>query len=260
MAHIRATALFAVLFFFYAAIAPLQWLALRRKWPIARRIPGLFHRCVLRILRVEVRTHGFPGAATPKLLVSNHVSWTDICALSTIVPVCFLSKKEVGTWPVVSTFARLQSTVFVDREQAKSIVGANAAMVERMHDNIRVVLFPEGTTTDGSALAHFHSSHFAAARDYLRRAPQVGTFVIQPVAIRYSHKHVAWYGDAALLPHLLELLKGPEIRCDIYFCEPVSMTKGADRKAIAEACNKAIETMLAPAPLAVAGQTEDGGA
>ncbi len=247
MAYARAIALFAVLMFFYVAVAPLQWLALRRKWPLSLQIPGIFHRCLLAILRIEVITHNWSVGRAPKLIVANHVSWTDICALSTFAPVCFVAKREVGTWPVVATFARLQRTVFVDRQQARSIIGANAAMVDRMRDNVGVVLFPEGTTYDGSALGHFHSSHFAAPRDFLHRYADVDTFLVQPVAVRYSHKHAAWLGDAALLPHLLELLKGPPIRCDIYFCDAIPMPRGADRKAIADACNKAIEAMLAPA-------------
>jgi 1-acyl-sn-glycerol-3-phosphate acyltransferase len=249
MAYLRAVAVFVVLMFFYVAVAPLQWLALRRRWPLSLRIPGLFHRCLLAILHIEVKTHNWSGPEAPKLVVANHVSWTDICTLSTFAPVCFLSKKEVGTWPIISTFARLQRTVFVDREQAKSIVGANATMVDRMDEKIGVVLFPEGTTFDGSALGHFHSSHFAAPRDFLRRHAEVETFFVQPVAICYSHKHVAWYGDAALLPHLLELLKGPPVRCDLYFCDPIPMTRGADRKTIADTCNKSIEAMLMSARL-----------
>ncbi len=261
MAYARAISLFVVLLFFYAAIAPLQWLALRRKWPLALRIPGIFHRCVLAILRIEVTTHNWSAAHTAKLIVANHVSWTDISALSTLAPVCFVAKREVETWPVVATFTRLQRTVFVDREQAKSIIGANAAMADRMRESICVVLFPEGTTFDGTVLGHFHSSHFAAPRDFLRRHPDVDTFFVQPVAVRYSHKHAAWLGDAALLPHLFELLEGPPVRCDIYFCDPIPMTRGTDRKAIAEACNKAIEAMLVPEspPAAEADRVNDRG-
>jgi lyso-ornithine lipid O-acyltransferase len=244
MAYVRAFSLSMIVFFFYAVVAPLQWLALRRGWAFSRQIPALFHRCLLAVMRIKVEIHGRPADVTPKLIIANHVSWTDICTLSTFAPVCFLSKKEVGTWPIISTFARLQRTVFVDREQPKSIVGANAQMVDRMDQGVGVVLFPEGTTFDGSMLGHFHSSHFAAPRDYLRRHPESGSFFVQPVAIRYSHKHVAWYGDASLLPHLMALLAGPSVRCDLYVCDPIVMTKTSDRKAIADRCNKAIEAML----------------
>jgi lyso-ornithine lipid O-acyltransferase len=250
MSYMRAFSLLVIVVFFYVVVAPLQWLALRRRWALSRQIPSLFHRCALAVIRIKVEVHGRPADDVPKLVVANHVSWTDICALSTFAPLCFLSKKEVGTWPIVSTFARLQQTVFVDREQPKSIVGANADMIDRMNGGVGVVLFPEGTTYDGTALGYFHSSHFAAPRDFLRRHPESGTFFVQPVAIRYSRKHVAWYGDASLLPHLLALLAGPPVRCDLYVCAPIEMTKTSDRKAIADACNKAIETMLALHPMA----------
>jgi lyso-ornithine lipid O-acyltransferase len=245
MAYLRAVFLFIVVMFFYAAVGPLQRLALRRRWPLSLWIPTFFHGCLLAILRIRVVVHDRPAGPPPKLIVSNHVSWTDICALSTFIPVCFLSKIEVAGWPIVSTFARLQRSIFVDRRQPRSIVGANATIVARMRDDLCVVLFPEGTTFDGSALGHFHSSHFAAARDYLRGAAASETFCVQPLAIRYSAKHIAWYGDAELLPHLMTLLKQPPARCDIYFCAPIAMRHDADRKALAEACNKAIDARLA---------------
>jgi len=244
MVYLRALSVLAMVFFFYVVVAPLQWLALRCHWRLALQIPGAFHRSALALLRIEVVVHDRPAHDTPLLIVSNHVSWTDICALSSVMPVCFLSKKEVAGWPIVATFAKLQRTVFVDRQQARSIVGANKAMVERMRYGVCVVLFPEGTTFDGTELGHFHSSHFAAARDYLHHHAQADTFWVQPVAIRYSHSHVAWFGDAELLPHLLELLSKPPVRCDMFFCEPVAMQGSADRKAIAQACNAAIDARL----------------
>ena len=249
MVYVRALTVLVMVSFFYIVVGPLQWLALRWHWPIALQIPGLFHRSALALLRIKVVAHDRPTKSMPLLVVSNHVSWTDICALSTVMPVCFLSKKEVAGWPIVSTFAKLQRTVFVDRQQARSIIGANKTMVERMRDGLCVVLFPEGTTFDGTELGHFHSSHFAAARDYLHLA-DADTFWVQPVAIRYSHGHVAWYGDMELLPHLLELLQKPPVRCDIYFCAPVAMQKNADRKAIAQACNAAIDARLKSTQLA----------
>ena len=108
-----------------------------------------------------------------------------------------------------------------------------------------VLLFPEGTTGDGSALRKFHSSHFAAVRDLLAMASGIETVCVQPVAIRYSSPAAAWIGDATLLPHLWSLLKGEQIRCDLAFGKPLAYARGENRKAIAGEAASAIAGMLA---------------
>ena len=186
-----------------------------------------------------------PAPTGPRLIVANHVSWLDILALCSVEPVCFLAKREVGTWPVASTFARLQETVFVDRERRRTIPGTNAAMAQRMLGGRPMLLFPEATTGDGSALRKFHSSHFAAARDLLGASSGVETVFVQPVAIRYSTLAAAWFGDAALLPHLWSILKGEPIRCDLAFGKPLAYARGENRKVIAGQAASAIAGMLA---------------
>ena len=205
---------------------------------------------LLYFLQIRVVVHGEtpePGQPThlPQLLVANHVSWTDIPALGTLHSISFLAKREVAGWPVIATFARLQGTVFVDRSSRKSISEANAAMAARMLAGAWVALFPEGTTHDGTQLGRFHSSHFAAARDLLAGAPNIEVVRVQPVAIRYSAAHAAWLGDDLLLPHVMQLVKGAPIICDLFFCEPLIVGRAADRKMIAQQCNQRIEAMLA---------------
>jgi 1-acyl-sn-glycerol-3-phosphate acyltransferase len=195
-----------------------------------------------------------PGAALPRLLVANHVSWIDIPALGTLNTISFLAKQEVARWPIIATFARLQRTIFVDRDSRKSIREANAAMAARMQDGGWVALFPEGTTHDGLALGRFHSSHFAAARDLLEANPHVEAVRVQPVAIRYSSAHAAWLGDDLLLPHVMELVRGPPITCDLFFSPPLNFDRASDRKLVARQCTDRIETLLAGAGDAPADQ------
>ncbi len=235
----------AALIFFLAAAAPLQWAAQRLGWPIRFWIPILISRTLARLLRVEVKAKGAVASAGPRLLAANHVSWIDILALCSIEPVCFLAKKEVGSWPVVAAFAKLQGTVFVDRARRRTIPGANKALAARMRAGHAALLFPEGTTGDGLALRKFRSSHFAAARDLLAEAHDVEAVQVQPVAIRYSSPSAAWFGDAYLLPHVWSILKGDPIRCDIVFGAPLAYRRGSDRKAVARAVAAAIAEMLA---------------
>ncbi len=250
MAFLRAAGVFATLIIFFVVGAPAQWLILRFSLPVAHVLPLLFNRMLLSFLQIRVVVHGeTPGpraeAALPQLLVANHVSWTDIPALGTIHSISFLAKREVSRWPIIATFAQLQRTLFVDRSSRKSIRDANAAMAARMLDGAWVALFPEGTTHDGTELGRFHSSHFAAARDLLLSAAHVKAVRVQPVAIRYSAAHAAWLGDDLLLPHVMELVKGAPVICDIFFCAPVIFDRTTDRKLIAQECTERIEAMLA---------------
>ena len=181
----------------------------------------------------------------PRLIVANHVSWLDILAFCSVEPVCFLAKREIGAWPLISTFARLQETVFVDRQRRRTIPGTNAAMAQRMLSGRPMLLFPEATTGDGAALRKFHSSHFAAARDLLAAASEVETVFVQPVAIRYSTPAAAWFGDATLLPHIWSVLKGEPIRCDLIFGKPFAYARGDNRKIAASRAASAVALMLA---------------
>ncbi|MGH6811329.1 MAG: lysophospholipid acyltransferase family protein [Methylocella sp.] len=244
MAYLRAILTILALLLFWSLV-PLQWLALRRRWPLRLWLPVAFGRALAALLRLRVFVKHFPPPQGPRLIAANHVSWLDILVLCSVEPVCFLAKREVEAWPVVSTFARLQETVFFDRQRRRTIPAANAAMAQRMLAGRPMLLFPEGTTGDGSALRKFHSSHFAAVRDLLATASGIETVCVQPVAIRYSSPAAAWLGDATLLPHVWSLLKDEPIRCDLAFGKPLAYARGQSRKAVAVEAASAIAGMLA---------------
>ena len=245
----RAAGIFLMLGVSLVLGAPLQWLILRLEPRLSHALPRLFNRLLLRLVKVRVAVHGARPQAVPRLIVANHVSWTDVPALGTLYSICFLAKREVSTWPIVASFARLQRTVFVDRDKPSTIPRANAAMAERMLEGACVALFPEGTTYDGSALGPFHSSHFGAAAALAAVRFDGPGLRIHPVAIRYSSPAAAWCGDASLLPHVLGLIGGAPITCDLIFCAPLDFEAAADRKAVAEECRARIAAALAHEPI-----------
>lgn len=245
MAYLRAALIGLVLAFSLAIAAPLQWIALRRNWPMRLWIPTIVSRMLTSLLRLEISAAGQAVRGGPRLLAANHVSWIDILALCCVEPVCFLAKKEVGSWPVISAFAQLQETVFVDRGRRRTIPAANAALARRMRAGRCALLFPEGTTSDGRTLLKFRSSHFAAARDLLADAHDLDAVAVQPVAIRYSSPSAAWCGDATLLPHVWSILRGGPIRCDLIFGEAVSYGRETNRKEIAQLVAASVANMLA---------------
>ena len=102
-------------------------------WPgMARRFPMHYHRLICGLLGIRLRVIGQPPRQGPVLIASNHVSWLDIVVLSAVAPLSFIAKREVGRWPFFGSLARLQRTVFVDRDRRHATGNARDEMRERL--------------------------------------------------------------------------------------------------------------------------------
>jgi 1-acyl-sn-glycerol-3-phosphate acyltransferase len=242
----------------------------------AMAVAPLWHRFVVRILGIRVTVTGSPVATRPLLLLSNHTSWLDITVLASIAPVSFIAKKEVAGWPIVGWLAKLQRSVFIDRERRHS-VGAKAREVAgRLSKGDIIVLFAEGTSSDGNTVLPFRSALLGAAQHGI--AAEGRTATVQPVAIAYTkmlglplgRQHrplVAWYGGTDLLPHLRRLLSEGAIDVHVVFGPPRTLRKDEDRKIVAAEAGllvrrvvAAINRGMAPAAaLAAASGISNGG-
>lgn len=235
-------------------LLPLQLLGLWFDWPIRRRIPRLWHRVACRSIGIRVHVHGGLETERPLLLIANHVSWKDILVLGSVADVAFIAKTEVRDWPIFGKLARLQKTVFVTREQKRSTGAQVNEIAERLAGGEIIVLFPEGTTSDGNRLLPIKSSLFGAASSAADQVPSQLVHV-QPVAIAYTgiqgmamgryHRPVAaWPGSIGLLPSLIGLVKAGAIEVDVTFGEAIPFRKGANRKALSIEATTALRTML----------------
>lgn len=231
---------------------PLQWLSVALKLPSRRWIPFLYHRFVLGMIDVRVRTVGEPAAVRPLILVSNHVSWLDIPVLGSRFPLGFVAKSEVSGWPGVGLLAKLQRTVFVDRNSRSATGKVNEAIAERLREGDPVVLFAEGTSSDGNRVLPFRSALLGATREAYGNGVPAG---VQPLAIAYvgldgvplgraRRPMVAWYGDMDLAPHLLTIIRRGGIDVEVHFAEPLT---GQDRKALTAQAHRQSRAMLARA-------------
>lgn len=223
--------------------------------PQSSRVRGevgrLLCRMACRTLGIRVTWQGDPPSERPALLLSNHVSWTDVLAFGSIAPVCFLARHDVATWPAIGVLARLFGTLFIERGRLRRIPAVNTEIAARMRAGELVGFFPEATTGDGTRLKPFHAAHVASARDLLRAEPRLGAVTLAPAAIVYARRRglplgrdqrarVAWYGDTEFAPHLLELVRDGGAECRITFLPPVSYDRTSDRKAVARELEAAI--------------------
>jgi 1-acyl-sn-glycerol-3-phosphate acyltransferase len=164
MRNLRAFLVLAAFFAFTIPLMPLQLLLVRTGSRFARTFPHWYHRQVCRIIGIRLNVDGEIAESQGVLIVSNHVSWLDITVLSAVAPVSFVAKREVSTWPFVKWLAKLQRSVFVDRER-RSEVGAKAnEILDRLKAGDHVVFFAEGTSSDGNTVVPFRTALFAAVK------------------------------------------------------------------------------------------------
>lgn len=235
-------------------LMPIHLVLLRLEHPWRNRLPRTWHRIALKAIGVRVHVYGKPETRRPLMIAANHVSWLDILVLSSVVDATFVAKAEVRDWPIFGILARLQRSIFIKREERRQTQAQADEMAARLNAGETVVLFPEGTTTDGNRLGELKSSLFAAASSAAHFAPDRVVHV-QPVAIAYTRIHgmamghyhrpvVAWPGDVELVPHLLGILKTGAFDVDVRFGETVEVATGTSRKHVSNFVREQLRDML----------------
>ena len=186
-------------------------------------------RATLRILGVRVDASGRPPEQG--LLVANHLGYLDVLVLASLCPVTFVAKSEVARWPLFGAFARWAGTLFVERAQRGALPGAVEAVAQRLAAGEVVVVFPEGTSTDGTEVRPFHPPLFMAASAPPRP--------VTPARLDYRAvdgdvaRDICFWGDMLLLPHLWRLLQVRSVHARVSFAE--SPLLSANRKWLARA-------------------------
>lgn len=217
------------------ALMPVQFILVILRIPTARLLPWYYHRMLCRLLGVTINLKG-PVLKTPTLLVSNHVSWLDIAILSSVMPLSFIAKREVGGWPMFGWMAKLQRCVFINRESRYSTGKSSAEIAKRLHAGDTLVLFPEGTSNDGNSVMPFKSSYFGAAENL--------DVAVVPLTLAYRSNYnlaltkrqrprFAWYGDMDLAPHLWGALKAGPIEVVVRFHQALPKTTRKDMAKLA---------------------------
>ncbi|WP_332671346.1 lysophospholipid acyltransferase family protein [Aromatoleum sp.] len=210
-----------------------------------RRLRQCWSRRLLALLGVELDPRGAP-VRPGCLVVANHISWLDIFVLNALSPSAFISKAEVRDWPVVGRLASASETVFLrrgSRGHAKIINGEIGALLDAGRN---VALFPEGTTTDGTHVLHFHAA-------LLQPAIESG-HPVQPVSISYRTPDgslsvaPAYVGDTSLGQSLGAIIAEPRLVARTLTAAPLPTTEGVTRRALAEAARDVIVRGIADEP------------
>jgi 1-acyl-sn-glycerol-3-phosphate acyltransferase len=252
-------------------VIPYQSFALRFKTLGYKNIPERYQRFLSRLFGIRVTIIGTPVQDRGVLMVSNHTSYLDILALGGIARVSFVAKSEVASWPMFGTFARLQRTVFVERERRSKTGESRDQIRTRLLEGDALVLFPEGTSNDGNRVLPFKSALMGAAESRIGTDAKGNPIYVpvQPVSISYVGLHgipmgrenrplYAWYGDMELVDHLWEGLKTGPVDVLIEFHEPLTVDAVGGRKNLARLVEEKIRQGQALGLAGLAGRKPAG--
>ena len=215
MRWIKTSALLSLWAFFFGLVALAHlWISALRlpnRWKIISRLTRSFIFLLRMILNIKVTVVGDEGHLERGgyVIISNHVSYIDGIVLGSIFPVVFVSKREVKNWPVIGQWVTLCGTIFINR-QKKGLVALLVAEISRkLKQESNILLFPEGTSTNGERMLPFQTAPLAA--------PLRNRSMIVPVTVTYksvddkpvsaaNRDLIYWYGDMDFFTHFWKLL------------------------------------------------------
>ena len=224
-------------------IAPIQLFLVIFKLRYRFYLPILFHKIILKILRIKVKLIGKNNRYRPLVLVGNHTSYIDIMVLGSLMPISFIAKSEISKWFLFGFLAKMQNTVFITRKNFKTKESLKK-INKKLNNNYALVLFPEGTTNAGKKILNFKTSLFNLFENN-------NTLRLQNFTLCYTHVNdmpidcrsrpqISWYGDMNLFQHLGGLLKLSCIDVTVVFHQTF-LTKGLHRKEISNLSMKQVK-------------------
>jgi lyso-ornithine lipid O-acyltransferase len=238
---------------FLIVFVPLQFIISRLglSWNF---IPRWFHWFGCTFLAMKVKVIGEPSHDRATLIVSNHISWTDIIAVGSKADVTFVAKSEIQKWFFVGFMASLQRTLFVDRKRRGDTHRASREMGKRMASGRAVLLFAEGQSDIGTHVLPFRSALIGAAQHAMEEAG-AGEVMIQPLTIAYTklqglpvgrtdRSFIAWIKSKSVKQNIREILTGGTREVTLAFGTPRPLTAGTDRKALAKQTENEVRRML----------------
>lgn len=210
---------------------------------------GTYTRRVLKNFNFDIHPVGYDAKLMSErnfLLVGNHLSYLDVLVLSSVQPCVFVTSVDMGEQFFLGDMAELGGSIFVERRHRGQIGNDIGVMAQTLRKGHNVVVYPEGTSSNGERVLPFKKS-------LLMSAVEAGVDVL-PVVIKYTHingepfgpsnrDRVCWYGDMNFLPHFLGLMTLKNVRVEMHFLDPIAVSKESTRHELAEKTYGAISTV-----------------
>ena len=202
-------------------------------WNKAQRLAAIqrWAQQLLATLEIEVKSNRLAPCGFAGLVVCNHLSWLDILVLQSLIPGTFVAKQEVRRWPLVGYLAQACATVFVDRASARSAHAMVEDTAAAIAQGYAVVVFPEGTSSNGSALGNFHPNIFESAIR-ARCEVQLLTLQYRDQATGAAAAAAHFTGDMTLLSSLQRVMASSTIQACVHLGDSV-VALGHTRKSLA---------------------------
>ncbi|WP_082528950.1 MULTISPECIES: lysophospholipid acyltransferase family protein [unclassified Bradyrhizobium] len=235
------------------ALYPLSAISNRLHYrPGQQIIPQLYHRILCTLLGLDISTIGKASSRRPLMIVSNHASWLDILVISSRLPAIFVAREDAANWPMFGRLAKLQRSIFVDRIRRQKLPQALERISRYLISGEVVVLFPEGTSTDGTHVLPFRSALIGSAQEAIHGAARLPEVCIQPASLAYTginRRQAVWARDDEidLVAHLLQVIGLRRIEVVLTWGDPISFTADSDRKAITKQAEATVRKLTTQA-------------
>lgn len=240
---VGASAHVASLMAAYAAQATLGKLTIRdrdRRLEYFTQNVGKWCRRCLDAMRVEVKVVGYDEELFKKnnyLLVGNHLSYVDILVLSSVKPAVFVTSVDLGETKFLGSMAEMGGSIFVERRSRAQIARDLRMMTETLRAGHNVVIFPEGTSSDGSGVLPFKKSLLMSAveakKDVLPIVFKYTELDGEPFSTKNADR-ICWYGDMTFGAHFADILSTKSLRAELHFLDPVSVETFSTRQQLAD--------------------------
>lgn len=241
------------IFFFLLIVViayPILLISLRLSEENRTKIVRAIFKMLVALLGFKLRVYGRPVDDRPCLYVSNHLSYLDIPILGSLLKASFVSRADVAGWPLFGYYGKLQRTVWIDRKPELAVEHAKE-LRRRIEAGDRILVFPEGTSTDGLHLLPFKSTLFEVAQPVKNADGTETQVTVQPMSLivtemgnlpigRFQRPLYSWYGDMTFEHHFWDVLQLAGFTLEVQFHAPVTMAQFGHRKKLAAHCEKVV--------------------
>ena len=236
------------------------WYILTRRLDVTM----LFHKfcCFVFNIKIHIKGENAHKRNNPVIYLCNHISYLDIIILGSVLDGCFVAKSEVAQWPGFGLLAKLQKTIFIVRDKS-ALLDSRKSIAQAMEKDNDIILFPEGTSTDGWDVMQFKAGLLAIffpddKNNINAEHPVIDNALVQPVAIKHVKTNrinvtpgrkdlrdlYAWYGDMELAPHLWKFAKTKRTDVEIHMLPPLSTKDFTHRYDIANTAYESVANVL----------------